>query len=185
LIPLAKGLRAVAVPSLNYWIDLSKFHAAGNFLYPYSPKDSTEESLRARRRVIIVFVDPLKFRTLWVLIGYGLVILVVFLSLSTPPSPAGIPLEDKVYHVVAYGVLMLWFSQLHPKSRYVWLACGFITLGIIMEIMQSQLDNRNGDIWDVVANSLGTILSWGLALAGMNKLIHQFENWCLKFGEEN
>jgi len=130
-------------------------------------------------------MNPLKFRFFWTLIGYGLVILVIALSLFTIPPSVDVPLEDKVYHVLAYGVLMLWFAQLHPKSRYAGLACGFIALGILMEIMQSQLAGRIGDIWDVVANSLGTIISWGLALLGTNTLIHQFEDWCFKFSSEN
>ena len=92
---------------------------------------------------------------------------------------------DKIGHVLAYGVLMLWFAQLHPKSRYGWLAVGFIALGILMEVLQSQLAFRSGEVWDVAANSLGTVLSWGLALLGMNTLLHQFEARFLKSGNEN
>ena len=130
-------------------------------------------------------MNPLKFGRLWTLIGYGLVILVVVLSLSPSlPPPVDFPWADKVYHVLAYGVLMLWFAQLHPKSRYRWLAGGFIALGILMEVLQVQLATRSGDIWDIAANSLGTVLSWGLALMGMNTLLHQFEDGCLKPGNE-
>lgn len=130
-------------------------------------------------------MDLLKFRRLWTLVGYGLVILVVVLSLfpSSPPS-LDFSWADKVTHVLAYGVLMLWFAQLYPKSRYGWLACGFIVLGILLEVLQLQLDSRRGDVWDVAANSLGTVLSWGLALMGMSTLLHQFEKWCLKYGKE-
>ncbi|MEE8259483.1 MAG: VanZ family protein [Nitrospinaceae bacterium] len=131
-------------------------------------------------------MNPLKFRRLWTLIGYGLVVLVVVLSLTPSlPPPVNFPWGDKVSHVLAYGVLMLWFAQLHPKARYGWLACCFIALGILLEVLQSQWATRSGEIWDVAANSLGTVLSWGLALMGMNTLLHQFEGWCLKSGNEN
>jgi len=131
-------------------------------------------------------MNPLKFRYLWTLIGYGLVILVVALSLSPKPPPlVDFPWADKFYHLLAYAVLMLWFAQLHHKSRYGWLACGFIALGILLEVLQSQSGSRSGEVWDVAANSLGTIVSWGLALMGMNTLLHQFEDWCLKPGDEN
>ena len=80
---------------------------------------------------------------------------------------------------------MLWFAQQYPKSQYGWLAGGFIALGILLEILQSQLPVRSGDIWDVAANTLGTVLSWGLALLGVNTLLHQFESWYLKSGDEN
>ena len=80
---------------------------------------------------------------------------------------------------------MLWFAQLHPKSRYIGLAGGLIILGILMELLQSLLGARSGDIWDVAANSVGTVLSCGLAFMGMNKLLHQLENWFLKLRREN
>ena len=131
-------------------------------------------------------MNPLQFKSLWTLIGYGLVILVVVLSLSPSlPQPANFPGADKVYHILAYGMLMLWFAQLHPKIRYGRLVCCFIVLGILLEVLQSQWAIRSGEVWDVAANSLGTVLSWGLALMGMNTLFHQFEGWCLKSGNEN
>jgi VanZ family protein len=131
-------------------------------------------------------MNPLKLKRLWTFIGYGLVALVVALSLSpTLPSPIDFLWVDKLYHVLTYGILMLWFAQLHPKSRYVWLAGGFILLGILMEVLQSQVPTRSGEVWDVAANSLGTFLSWGLALMGMNTLLFQFENRCLKPGSKN
>ena len=128
----------------------------------------------------------LKYRRLWTLIGYGLVVLVIVLSLtpSIAPPVDFLPL-DKIFHVLTYAVLMLWFAQLHPKSRYVGLAVGFIALGILLEVLQTQLPTRKGDLWDVAANSLGTFLSWGLALMGMNTLLHQFETWYLKSVNEN
>ena len=133
-----------------------------------------------------LFMIPLKFRLLWTLIGYGLIILVVVLSLSpTLPQLLNFFWADKVYHLLAYAVLMLWFAQLHPKARYGWLVFFFIALGILLEVLQLQWTTRSGDVWDVAANSLGTILSWGLALMGKNTLLHQFEDWCLKFSAKN
>ena len=120
------------------------------------------------------------------IIGYGLVMLVVTLSLLPSTSPPKLfAWSDKLFHVFAYGVLMLWFAQLHPKSRYGWLVCGFIALGILVEVLQLPVATRTGDVWDVAANSLGAILSWGLALMGMNTLLYHFESWCLKPRNEN
>ncbi len=122
---------------------------------------------------------PLKFRFLWTLIGYGLVVLVVVLSLSpAAPLPVDFPWMDKLLHVLAYGVLMLWFAQLHHRSRYGWLAGGFVMLGILLEVLQSYTGYRSGDFWDVAANSLGTALGWGLAFKGMNTLLHRLEEGC-------
>ncbi len=131
-------------------------------------------------------MNPLKFLRLWTLIGCGLVILVVVLSLSPSlPPPVDFPWADKFYHLLAYAVLMLWFAQLHPRSRYGWLVCGFIALGILLEILQSQSGIRTGEVWDAAANSLGVLLSWGLAVKGMNTLLYQFEEKCLTRSEED
>ena len=132
------------------------------------------------------FMGPLKFRHLWTVIGYGWVILVVVLSLSSSLSPpVDFFWEDKLYHLLAYGFLMLWFAQLHPRSRYGWLVCGFIAQGILLEVLQSQTGIRIGEVWDAVANSLGVILSWGLALNAMNTMLHQFEERFLRCREED
>ncbi len=126
-------------------------------------------------------MNPLKFRRVWTFVGYCWVALVVVLSLSpVPPTPVDFPGMDKVLHVLIYAALMLWFVQLHPKSRYGWLASGFIALGILLEVLQSWSGYRTGDVMDVLANSLGTVLSWGLAARGMNTLFRQFENLILK-----
>ena len=61
----------------------------------------------------------LKLRFLWLAIGYSLVILVVFLSLTSNPVDTGLnfPYEDKLYHAFAYFVIMAWFSQIyHDKG---------------------------------------------------------------------
>ena len=88
-------------------------------------------------------MNTLKLRRLWVLIGYGLVTLVVALSLSPSlPQQLEFPLADKFYHLLAYGVLMLWFAQLLPRTRYGWLVCGFIALGVVLEMAQSQIGTR-------------------------------------------
>ena len=124
---------------------------------------------------------PLKLRRVWTIIGYGLVGLVVVLSLSPVPTPpVHFPWMDKLLHVLIYATLMLWFAQLHPKSRYHWLALGFIALGILLEVLQSLSGYRTGEIGDAIANSLGAVLSWGLAAGGMNTLLYQFENRYLK-----
>ncbi len=130
-------------------------------------------------------MTPLKLKRIWTLIGYGLVGLVVVLSLYPAPPPLEYPWADKFYHMLAYGVLMLWFAQLHPISRYRWLVSGFIAMGILLEVLQSWSGYRTGDIGDVIANSLGTVLSWGLAARGMNTLLSQFEIMCLKPEKES
>jgi hypothetical protein len=60
-------------------------------------------------------------RRVWRAIGFGLVVFVIWLSLT--PQPIEIPVEqgDKLGHIAAYGTLMVWFAQLdtrhHARAR--------------------------------------------------------------------
>ena len=61
-------------------------------------------------------VEPkLKLRLLWLSIGYMLVALVVYLSLTSHPVEVDIEIDylDKIFHTLAYFSLMFWFTQIY------------------------------------------------------------------------
>ena len=64
--------------------------------------------------------------------------------------------------MVAYGVLMAWFCQLYRKR--ILYAAGFILMGVVLEVIQGQLGYRSYEVLDMVANTLGVLLGWGVAL---------------------
>jgi VanZ family protein len=106
----------------------------------------------------------LKFRKLWLAIGWALVLLVIFLSLI--PAPPSIPLEqgDKLGHVVAYATVMLWFSQLYAGlPRRLLLATASVALGIALEFVQRETGYRSYEVADMVADSIGVALGWVIA----------------------
>jgi glycopeptide antibiotics resistance protein len=110
----------------------------------------------------------LHFKKWWLGIGWLLVIIVITLSLM-PPTPTSdslfeIPYADKIVHFFAYFILMGWFVQIYHVPSIRWrLAIGWLFLGIGLEILQSMSGIRHGDVTDVIANSLGILLSWLLA----------------------
>ncbi len=88
----------------------------------------------------------------------------MFLSLA--PLTTSIPVEqgDKLGHLLAYGGLMLWFSQLYgeqPMRRT--LAIALVALGIGLEIAQSFTPYRTFEIADMIANASGVGIGWLLA----------------------
>jgi VanZ family protein len=96
---------------------------------------------------------------LWHTLGWLLVVLVVFLSL-TPKAPVllEVPGSDKVNHVVAYLVMMLWFSQLQREPRrQFWIGAGLVALGVLLEVVQGLLVYRSADVLDGLANACGVI----------------------------
>ncbi|HEV8517264.1 MAG TPA: VanZ family protein [Burkholderiales bacterium] len=105
--------------------------------------------------------DRLRFRALWLAIGWALVLTVVYLSLT--PHPISIPVEqgDKVGHVVAYAALMLWFAQIYsPSRRRLLLAVALVALGIGLEFAQLFTETRTFEIADMLADGTGVAIGW-------------------------
>lgn len=78
--------------------------------------------------------------------------------------------SDKFGHLAAYGVLMAWWHQI---DRNAWrLALLFIVMGLLLEILQSLSGFRQGDIFDLAANTCGVLLGWLLARFGLRWSAH-------------
>ena len=103
----------------------------------------------------------LRFRSVWLCMGWMIVLLIVYLSLT--PRPIAIPVSegDKFGHALAYGVLMLWFAQLYLdlRQRYV-LAVLCVALGVGLEFAQLLTETREFSIADMVADGVGVLLGW-------------------------
>jgi len=120
----------------------------------------------------------LKLRFLWLAIGYALVMLVVFLSLTSSPIDMGerFPYEDKVYHALAYFTLMVWFGQIyHDRFQRNMIALVFIFMGVAMEYLQSFDPNRMAEFADMVANTTGVALGFWLTLGPLRNALLNFE----------
>jgi|SRR5579859_353569 len=107
---------------------------------------------------------PLRFKRIWIVIGIGFVILVVYLSLTPDPPDLGAPEGSKIGHLLAYGWLMLWFAQFHRAAGpRLLLAAALCALGIALEYLQGMTDYRGFEYSDMLINSTG--IAVGLALA--------------------
>ncbi len=123
-------------------------------------------------------VPDLKLRFLWLTIGYGLVALVVFLSLTSSPvdMEMGLPYEDKVFHAFAYFILMAWFSQIyHDKFQRNMIAVIFVFMGMTLEYLQSFDANRYSEFADMIANATGVALGFSIALTGAKNILLRVE----------
>jgi VanZ family protein len=103
----------------------------------------------------------LRLHLFWLTIGYVLVVLVVYLSLTSSPVELEMdfPYQDKFFHALAYFTLMTWFSQIyHDGFKRNIIALIFISMGILLEYLQSFDPNRYYEIADMVANATGVLL---------------------------
>jgi VanZ family protein len=97
-------------------------------------------------------------RQFWIFLGCLLVLLVVYLSLAPKPPQTTMSFGDKIGHFAAYAALMSWWHQI---DRNPWrLALLFILMGLALEILQSLSGFRQGDIFDMAANTAGVGIGW-------------------------
>jgi len=105
-------------------------------------------------------------RAFLVAIGWALVGLILWLSLTPQPPQIDFEQSDKVGHFLAYGGLMFWFCQMYHRSRTrLAYAAGFIAMGIAIEFLQRATGYRSFEVYDMVADALGVALGWAAALA--------------------
>jgi len=123
-------------------------------------------------------VPDLKLRFLWLTIGYALVALVVFLSLTSNPVDLELnfPYEDKVFHAFAYFILMAWFSQIyHDRFQRNMIAVVFVFMGMTLEYLQDFDANRYFEFADMIANATGVALGFSIALTGAKNILLKIE----------
>lgn len=89
---------------------------------------------------------------------------IVFLSLSPRPPQLEFEHSDKFGHLLAYGVLMLWFCLLYRSPRLqLAYGCAWIAMGVALEFAQGVTGYRSFEIADMMANSLGVLVGWGIS----------------------
>lgn len=119
-----------------------------------------------------------RYKKLWLAIGYALVLLVVYLSVSSKPPEIelGFEFQDKIFHALAYFSIMFWFAQIyHTKKQRFIIALLFVALGVSMEGIQSFDPKRYAEFNDMVANTFGVALGILLTKKSLKNLLSLFE----------
>ena len=106
---------------------------------------------------------PLQYPIAWALSGWGLVVFVAVGSVMPGAVIPEFPSADKIVHMLAYFLLMIWFSGLYSRQRHVVIALILVTFGGLLEFLQAVLPYRFFDPLDLLANTVGVAL--GLLLS--------------------
>ena len=108
-------------------------------------------------------LNPQPHRRIWLLLGSGMVVSVVVLSLI----PIDVDLSegrDKLAHFIAYGSMTFWFAMLcRGRLRQVGIALGFAAMGVAIEFLQRMTGYRTFEVADMAANAIGAGMGWTLA----------------------
>lgn len=115
-----------------------------------------------------------KRRLTWLRVSFALVLFcITYLSLKTPTGNVHIQFNDKVGHFIAYAVLtfnaFLVFA-LSTKARRNALLIALVGYGLLMEYLQGFIPGREVSGFDLLANSLGVAIGWGLFSAARRYL---------------
>ena len=120
----------------------------------------------------------LRYRKLWLSIGYLLIVVVVFLSLTSNPVQVdtNLPYQDKLFHALAYFSLTFWFMQIYHIRHHVfqWVIF-FLCLGLLLEYLQGFDSNRYSEVGDMIANTLGVVVAASLAMTPLRFMLARFE----------
>lgn len=122
----------------------------------------------------------LRFKWLWLLLGYSLIVLVVFLSLTSDPVQVdtGLPYQDKLLHTLAYFALAFWFVQIyHVKHHMFFWLVFFLCLGFVMEYLQGYDSARYSEVGDMVANTLGVVMALVLSRTRLRYMLVRLERF--------
>lgn len=104
----------------------------------------------------------LRFRLLWLAIGYGLVASTAYNSLHSSPPAWAFVAGDIWLHGSTYFILAFWFGQLYPgRLMQIGVALAFVTFGAVLELLQAHLiPYRLYELSDLAANTTGAALAW-------------------------
>ena len=122
--------------------------------------------------------QELAYRRHWLTLGVGLVLIVIVSTLAPGGMPARFPGVDKIEHVAAYLVLMVWFAGLQPRRTWRWVALALLGMGLVLEIAQGLMHmHRMADPVDMIANAAGIGLGAMAAARGLAGWPYRLETW--------
>ena len=120
-------------------------------------------------------VTPLRYSWFWLGLGVLFILVVTIASLIDLKPVKDMLVQDKLMHVLTYGFLMGWFSQIYkPHFARFLLAVSLIVLGVGIEFMQGLVAFRQFEVLDMLANAVGVIIAWALSYTWMGNILL----WC-------
>jgi VanZ family protein len=125
--------------------------------------------------------EGLRYRSLWLAVGYALVGATAWGSLTPAPPEWAFAMGDKVLHAATYALLIFWFGQLYPgPGRQALLVVAFSVFGVLLEVGQAFSSvYRHFDLADALASALGAAVAWGMLRTGLGRALARFDAWVM------
>jgi VanZ family protein len=123
----------------------------------------------------------LRFKNIWRLIAYLIVLTIIVLSLIPDPEKiTPFHASDKIMHALVYAFAMLWFGFCFKGKKLFTSAAVLVLLGIVLEIIQGQTGYRTMDFYDGVADCVGVFIGLMLSFSRLSNALQYIEQRFLK-----
>lgn len=100
---------------------------------------------------------------LYKLFALAFTLVILYLAvIPIPKPPVNVPLSDKIAHFGAFLILGIMAALPFSRERrlFLWSFVFPAVYGVVIELIQSRIPNRNADIWDFVANTVGALIAY-------------------------
>ena len=127
----------------------------------------------------------LRYQTVWVAMGWLLVMAIFAVSLY-PNPPKNLLAEGwaKVWHAFSYMMLMFWFSLVYVNlTTRIKIALSCVMMWLLIEVLQGFSIIRTFDLYDALANAIGVMLGAALIGTRLSQILIGYEN--LIMGKKN
>lgn len=98
------------------------------------------------------------------------VISITILSLLPPSNGVEIHVNDKIGHFIAYSVLTINLGLLIHRSSYWKVVMIVVAYSGLMEFFQSFVPGREVSLYDLLANTLGSLIGIGVLLIAKKQI---------------
>ncbi len=85
--------------------------------------------------------------------------------------------SDKLLHMSTFTLLAVWFSGQYRRASYLRVAIGLLLFGLLIEFCQYLVGYRQADWFDMAANTVGIVVGFAVAIAGLGGWSLRVEDW--------
>jgi VanZ family protein len=120
----------------------------------------------------------LRLAPMWWLVGWAMVLFILYSTLAPSRDVPNLNLNDKVEHATAFFGMTFWFCGLVARRRYWVVGVIMSAFGAAIEVAQGTMGlGRDMDIHDWYADTCGVLLALAVVLIAVPRSRGSWMRW--------